>query len=105
MCACCTLLQVAAERQLPEITGYRLARMGAAAALDSGARLALPAHDGQAGSTALVPAGAVMPALTEEEWRPKEPGLLMRPPTALTLPLRGFACDCRAWAPAGWEVA
>ena len=73
---------VAAERQLPAITGYRLLRKaaagaGAAAKLDAGELLALPAPD----ATAPVPA----------------PELLMRPPVALTLPLNGFACDCAIW--------
>lgn len=80
---------VAAERQLPAITGYRLLRKaaagaGAAAKLDAGELLALPAPD----ATAPVPA----------------PELLMRPPVALTLPLNGFACDCAIWADNMWQV-
>lgn len=92
----CLFANVAAERQLPEITGYRLVRRGAAAALDAGE---VPAP-GPAASTALA---SYMPLLTAQEWERKEPGLLMRPPTVLTLPLRGFACDCASWAEL-WEV-
>ena len=95
----CIFANVAAERQLPEITGFRLSRKGAAAAADSGEVLALPAP-GLAVGTALVP---YMPPLTKQEWERKEPGLLMRPPTVLTLPLRGCACDCTSWE-AFWEV-
>ena len=100
----CCFANVAAERQLPELTGLRLSRRSGAAALDSGKALALPAP-GAAPSTALVP---YMPPLTTQEWARKDGELLMRPPTVLTLPLRGFACDCASWAEADgqglWEV-
>ena len=67
----CLFANVAAERQLPEITGYRLMKRGGANALDSGALLALP-PPGPAPSTAL--ALYRMPALTPEEWaRAKNP--------------------------------
>ena len=74
---------VAAERQLPAITGYRLSRMDAARKLASGERLALPAPGKQ--STALV---VYMPPLTPDEWlhrQEEKPWLLMRPPTVVNL--------------------
>jgi hypothetical protein len=92
---------VAAERQLPTITGYRMLRKSAAAALDSGKRLALPAP-GPARSTAIVP---YMPQLNPAEWElAADHGLLMRPPTVLMLPLHGFTCNVDSWSGDGlWE--
>ena len=100
----CLFANVAAERQLPEITGYRLSTRGAASRLDSGETFALP-PPGAAGaaSTSLV---EWMAPLSADEWKRSKPEagrLLMRPPTVLTLPLAGFACDCAAWK-GQWEV-
>lgn len=72
---------VAAERQLPTLTGYRLARR-------AGERL------GEARALA-------MPPLTEQEWTPDQRELLMRPPTLLVLPLNGHRCDAPGWH--GWQ--
>ena len=72
---------VAAERQLPVITGYRLARR-------VGER-----KDEQQASTML--------PLTEQEWAPDPRQLLMRPPTLLVLPLAGYRCDAPGWH--GWQ--
>ena len=73
----------------------RLSKIGGAANLDSGAMLALPAP-GPKRSTALV---QWMPPLTQDEYKvsPTYMRPLMRPPTTVMLPLRGFACDCEAW--------
>ena len=104
----CLFANVAAERQLPELTGYRLSRRGAAAALDAGAHLGLPPPGPQ--STAMV---LYMPPLVSADWqRASEAPLLMRPPTVLSLPLRGYACDYgslgesgASWErTSGWEV-
>ena len=86
---------MAAERQLPEITGFRLARRGGGAlGAGGGARLALPAGV------------LTMPPISAADYaRVVEPeSLLMRPPTVLTLPLSGWACDCESWREF-WELS
>ena len=101
----CLFANVAAERSLPEITGHRLQAQRARADLASGATMALP-PPGASQST------AIMPALTEDEWRLKDESadqaghrrLLMRPPAVLKLPLRGYACDVASWS-ALWSSA
>ena len=93
----CLFANVAAERQLPAITGYRLSRKAAAKQLDAGEMLALPAPGAQQ-STALT---LQVQPISPEEWaqRPDEASqLLMRPPAVIALPLDGFACDCAVWA-------
>lgn len=96
---------MAAERQLPEITGFRLARRGGGAlGAGGGARLALPAPGAAAGA---LPAGVLtMPPISAADYaRVVEPeSLLMRPPTVLTLPLSGWACDCESWREF-WELS
>ena len=96
---------MAAERQLPAITGYRLQTQGAAADLASGATMALPPPGAQA--TAIMPFEPGFGFLTKEEWRldderkgakRKIRRLLMRPPTVLELPLRGYGCDVASWS-------
>ena len=72
---------VAAERQLPALTGYRLARR-------AGERL------GETRALAMAP-------LTEQEWTPDRRELLMRPPTLLVLPLNGHRYDAPGWH--GWQ--
>jgi hypothetical protein len=71
---------VAAERQLPALTGHRLARR---AGRHEDAR------------------PLAMPPLTEQEWTPNRRELLMRPPTLLVLPLDGHRCDAPGWH--GWQ--
>ena len=72
---------VAAERQLPALTGYRLARLAGERHEDARA--------------------LAMPPLTEQEWTPDRRELLMRPPTLLVLPLDGHRCDAPGWH--GWQ--
>ncbi|EOD09467.1 hypothetical protein EMIHUDRAFT_448373, partial [Emiliania huxleyi CCMP1516] len=104
-CAGTLFANVAAERQLPEITGFRLARRGGGAlGAGGGARLALPAPGAAAGA---LPAGVLtMPPISAADYaRVVEPeSLLMRPPTVLTLPLSGWACDCESWREF-WELS
>ena len=68
---------VAAERQLPALTGLRLAKRAGEA--------------------------AKMQPLTEQEWRADERQLIMRPPTLLVLPLSGFCCDAPGWHEWQWR--
>ena len=70
---------VAAERQLPSLTGFRLMRR----------------------ATEVRQAAAAM-QLTEREWAPDPRQLLMRPPTQLVLPLAGYRCDEPGWS--GWQA-
>ena len=63
----CVFANVAAERQLPSLTGFRLMRR----------------------ATEVRQAAATM-QLTEREWAPDPRQLLVRPPTQLVLPLAGY---------------
>lgn len=71
----CVFANVAAERQLPVLTGYRLMRR----------------------ATEVRQAAAAM-QLTDREWTPDARQLLMRPPTQLVLPLAGMGCDAPGWS-------
>ena len=75
----CVFANVAAERQLPSLTGFRLMRR----------------------ATEVRQAAAAM-QLTEREWAPDPRQLLMRPPTQLVLPLAGYRCDEPGWS--GWQA-
>ena len=71
----CVFANVAAERQLPVLTGYRLMKR----------------------ATEVRQAAAAM-QLTEHEWKPDARQLLMRPPMQLVLPLAGYSCDAVGWS-------
>lgn len=83
ICKSTLFANVAAERQLPALTGLRLAKQAAV------------------GQKSLVP--YAQQGLSAQDYKVDPVQLLMRPPTALVLPVAGWDCDANA-APS-WNKA